>query len=290
MPKSMTGYGKGESRCPEGKLIVHLKTVNHRRLDVIIRAAQQFLPYEMNIRKMTQECLLRGRVEVYLEWEPNTSMERSWDLARARDYYEQLVNLRNTLEISEPLKMSDVMLGEVYFQTTDVNGTKDLDWWQLIESSLKVALASLSEMRAREGKRLYQDILERARQMEQFEAELESLRQPTKESHRQRILKRIAEFNGQLDESRLMMEIAIMVEKSDYTEELVRLKSHREELCCVESKPHDSVGRRLEFISQEIKREINTIGSKALSPELSRLVVDYKDELEKIREQLQNIE
>ncbi len=291
MPNSMTGYGKGEAANSEGKLIIHIRSLNHRALDIIIRSTQQFLPYEVRIKRMIQERLARGRLEVFLNWEENVDSSLLWDLEQAKLYHQNLKKLQDLLELDGKISLHDILHGEKNFHKNGHNGHShvDYDWWELIGPALHDALESLVETRKREGDRLYQDILDRLEIMKITKEKLADLRQPTKTIYRKRISERIAEFNGELDETRLALEIALLIEKSDYTEELIRLNSHHEEIGNLKT-GEGSIGKRLDFISQELKREINTIGSKALSPELSRLVIDYKDELEKIREQVQNIE
>jgi uncharacterized protein (TIGR00255 family) len=293
MVSSMTGFGQAEN-ATEGltRFKVEIRSVNHRYLDIAIRMPRNIQFLEEKVRRAVQRSLSRGRVEVFITLQESESENVSVIVNRSLTtaYIKALHEMREVCSLQEPpdlgliCRLPDVM--RVEKQETDLEET-----WNQLEPVLNKALGSLVEQRRSEGENLVADIVKRLDAVAGLAAEVET-RSPivVEEYHRkleERLQAYLADF--EIDQARIMTEAAVFADRSSINEELVRLRSHlsayRQALC--EEVP---VGRKLDFITQELLREINTIGSKANDYDLTRLVVDMKTELEKIREQVQNIE
>ncbi len=292
MVNSMTGYGRGEAEGAGKQITVEVKSVNHRFLEAVVRLPRQYSPLEEKIKRVVQDKVSRGRVEVYLNFAESGEKKRfvkvDKDLALAYD--KTLEDLARTLDISYSrdlyrlVSLPDVMSVE--------DTQEDLEEiWSVCNQALQQALNSFIAMRRQEGCRLREDLIHRINKIAQCIKELET-RQPTvvteyQEKLRQRIGELLAEVP--LDENRLANEVALFADRVSITEEVVRIKSHLDQF--KDSLDlHEPVGRKLDFLVQELNREINTTGSKANDLEIARTVVEVKSELEKIREQVQNLE
>lgn len=286
----MTGYGAAEIALASHTLRVELRSVNHRHLDVRVR-----LPAELGDLGNVVEDVLRarcgrGRVEAHAQWRGSVSGGPELDLDRARAAYRMLLKLRDELTPGEPLPLTAL------FSVPGVFATRS---WQReeVESSLRraaeQAVDELLAMRAREGAALSADLRARLGFVRTQVATIEALRPQVVEGAQKRLAKRVEKLlDGSaiaLDPARLAQEVAWFAEKSDVAEELTRLTSHLDEFERTLVDPSDSIGRKLDFVVQEIGRELNTLGAKANDAETSRRVVDMKAELERIREQVQNI-
>jgi len=288
----MTGFGRGQVNEAGYQVNCEIKGVNHRYFDPFIRISRRYSSLEEPIKEELRKYISRGRLEININIEKTGETKRNIkvdkDLAIA--YYNYLKELAENLNISQDIRIIDVFRLPEVLSLEDEE--EDLDTvWAVLKQTIAQAMESLVEMRIKEGENLAQDIKGR-NQFILGKVEILEARSPevTRE-HGERMRSRIAEFIGQdgIDEQRLLQEIAIFADKSNVTEEIVRLKSHTkhlEELMQLQ----DSIGRKADFLVQEMFREINTIASKANDLEMNRIVVDVKAELEKIREQLQNIE
>jgi uncharacterized protein (TIGR00255 family) len=291
MIKSMTGYGKGTSSSELGEISIELKTVNHRFRDISARLPVGLSSFESTIKKDIESVVSRGKIDAFIGFE-SAGEEKTFEvnLPIARGYHLALTNLQKELSLKGDLSISQVA------SVRDVIKAKDLEVDQallkeLILTALKQALTSLDEMRRAEGSSLSVDIKNRLSAIRNISKRVEEKQPELADHYMAKLKKRINELTGEinLDETRLIQEVATMADKSDVTEETVRLDSHIkqfEELLDTEV----PVGRKLDFLIQEMNREVNTIGSKSGDSELSRCVVDMKAEIERIREQVQNVE
>ena len=292
MIKSMTGYGRAEETVEGCTITVELRSVNNRYLDCNVRIPRLYLFAEEAIKSRVQGTISRGKVDVFVTLD-HTGAEKvqvSVNRAAADGYYTALKELAGAYGLADDISVSllsrfpDVLLAEKAEE--DVEQTaKD------ICSVLDRALADFDQMRSREGERLKADISARAAAIEEKVALVEERSPQTVAEYREKLEARMNEVlaNTQLDPARILTEAAIFADKVAVDEETVRLRSHIDQLRSMLDKG-GATGRRLDFLIQEFNREANTIGSKCSDLEISRLVVDIKADIEKIREQVQNIE
>ncbi|HEX3031758.1 MAG TPA: YicC/YloC family endoribonuclease [Bacillota bacterium] len=292
MTQSMTGYGRGEQTGAGKRFSVEIKSVNHRYGEVVIRQPRQLAPLEDGARKLLLERVSRGRLDVFvsLEEDGEASKVVKVDKGLALAYYnalkelEELVGSGVTMDYRSIPKFPEVVRVEV--------AEDDLDQlWAVYKSALEQAIGQLITMRGVEGAKLREDLLGRAAQIEAWAGEIAERAPLVVDAYREKLLQRI---HNQLpditiDETRLATEVAMFADRCSITEELVRLNSHLDQLrkSLALTEP---VGRKLDFLVQEMNREVNTIGSKANDLAITNIVVNLKSEIEKIREQIQNIE
>ncbi len=292
MVKSMTGFGRGEDSNEHLKVTLEMKSVNHRYCEIVLRMPRSMNALEDRIRRAIQQEITRGRVDVYINMEllgenkPRVRIEEelAGDYLRAAREIKSKLMLEGILTVSELMHLPGVVVLEE--PESDVE-----QWWPVVEGALMKAMRGLLLMRETEGNRLYADIIERARHIEKMVKEIEKRAPLVVEEYRERLGNRVKELlePGIADPSRLETEIVLFAERASITEEIVRLHSHLAQLCgCMESEV--PVGRKLDFLLQEMNREINTIASKSGDLAINTTVVEIKSELEKIREQVQNIE
>jgi uncharacterized protein (TIGR00255 family) len=293
MLSSMTGFGQGEARG-EGKIVkVEMRTLNSRFLDITVRLPRPYLALEERVRGEIKNRLARGHVDVFISISEENPQNQliSVDKGRAIAYYTALKELAQILAIPEDITAFQIL------SLPDVLVINEPQWseetfWPVVREALEKALEKLISMRLSEGARLQRDVEERVRALKGY---LEAICQRAPlipKEYAVRLRERIAELTSEgvcLDPGRLEAEVALWAERCDIQEEITRLRSHLEELerSLKEAGP---VGRRIEFILQEMFREINTLGAKANDLEVSRQVIAFKTELEKIREQVQNVE
>jgi uncharacterized protein (TIGR00255 family) len=281
-PQSMTGYGRGTS----GNFKVEVRSSNHKNIDININIPYYLFSYEPEIKKIVKKKFHRGRLEVFIPKQEMENIKLKVNKSLAREYYNALVSLKDELSLSDNVGIDMVASQRDVFlldeHEIDINGLYD---------AVAAALQELNRSRIEEGKNLIDDINERTGFIRESLADIEQKRADFSSSAREELSVRLKEFLGdiQIDETRLIQETAIMVEKTDITEEIVRIKSHLKNFTDV-LKSSDIVGKKLDFIIQELRREINTIGSKAQNYEIANQVVEVKHELEKIREQVQNLQ
>lgn len=290
--RSMTGFGRGEAGSELGRIVVEMKAVNHRFSEVVFRMPRQFAALEEPARKLVLNRVSRGRVDVFVSWEAAAKARGvKVDKELAIAYYNALMELggeigsKSELSLDTLARLPDVLKVEEGEVTAD-------DLWPTFEAATAAAVENLIAMREREGANLAQDLLARAGRIEEMGRNV-ALRAPlVVEEYRARLSKRLEELLGQsnvVDPQRLAQEVALFADRSDITEEIQRLSSHLSQFRAALA-GSDAVGRKLDFLVQEIGREINTIGSKANDVTITNYVVDGKSELEKVREQVQNIE
>ncbi|WP_251549098.1 YicC/YloC family endoribonuclease [Neobacillus muris] len=288
---SMTGFGRG--RAESGSFVVNLevKTVNHRFCEMNIRMPRQLSQIEDKIKKTLNQYIRRGRVEVYVSLEGEGAITRNLqvDWSLVEQYYQFINQAREKYGIDEPLSLKDLLsYSELIHIEESEAGNEELN--QLVLAAAKEAAISLKQMRQAEGEELKKDLLAIISQIETILTELESDAPLVVDIFKERLMKRMLEFtNGQLDETRLLTEAAVFSEKADISEEITRLKSHIGQFIQT-LEIQEPIGRKLDFLVQEMNREANTIGSKANHSAIAKKVVDIKSLLEKLKEQVQNIE
>lgn len=292
MSKSMTGYGRGEAQSLSKQFTVEIKSVNHRYLEVFIRQPRQYAMLEENIRRFVQKFIQRGRVDIFIKVEElgEQKPEIKVDKEIAVAYYESLKDLADNLQISPDINVFQLVSLPEVIKLEEVE--EDLEQvWQILQKALIQGLEQLVEMRKTEGESLKNDLLKRIDLLQKLSEQIYQRSPLVVEEYRQKLQNRIKELltDYELDEQRLNQEIVYFADKSNITEEIIRLRSHFQQF--TKSMALDEpVGRKLDFLVQEMNREMNTIGSKANDMEIGQLVVEGKSELEKIREQVQNIE
>ena len=292
--KSMTGYGRGECAQDGFKITVELSSVNRKQAEVSVTLPRELELLEAQIRDAIHRLVARGRVNARVALhtaENKLSARQHINEPLAKAYAAELARLAKKLKLSGEITLDQVLRAPGVFQTDEeLAGTEDL--WPAVEKALHQALAALVKMREREGAHLAKDLTSRIGGMRSAVDKIQKQAPTTAENYRQNLLERIKSAgieNIAPDDERLLKEIVLFADRSDISEELTRLQSHFQQYeDCRKSK--EPVGRTLDFLAQEMNREINTIGSKANDSLISHAVVSLKTELEKFREQAQNVE
>ena len=271
---------------------VEVKSVNSRYLELNLRVPKDFMAIEDKIRQIIKSKLKRGKVDLYLSYDVTSpdlqELSLNKDLAKA--YYRDMEDLRNMLEIDEKITLRDIVLLEGVLKKSSTNET-DKELLSQVLKTVEEAVENLDEMRKVEGENLKIDLENKIVNVEEFVGEIKTLAPKVIEENEKKFTENIYERlkEEDLDLPRLTTELAIMADKLSIDEEITRLSSHISQFNGI-IKDKDSVGRKLDFLLQEFNREANTIGSKTTSSEILKLVVSLKSEIEKIREQIQNIE
>lgn len=288
---SMTGYGKGVCAEEGVELTAEVKSVNNRYLDLAIKSPRIFLAQEERIRAIAREHISRGHVDIFISYTDKREKEKSYyvDLSVARAYQQAAEQLKAAL----PGVADDTTLS-FYLRLPDVVRTEepsaaDEVLEKLLERALHEAFSSLSAMREKEGERLKGDLLSRMQVIERLTEAIAARAPHVAEEYRKKLTERIEEYlAGKVDEARILTEAAVFADKCSIDEELTRLRSHIKafrEICALAQ-----VGRKLDFLVQEFNRECNTICSKSSDKEITANALQMKNEIEKVREQIQNLE
>ena len=291
MIKSMTGYGKGSLSENLRNYQIEIKTVNHRYLDISVKMPRALSYLEEEVKKIISEKIKRGKIEVFITFENNSTegKEIKINTEIAKIYIDELKKLADQENISSNIEVTEI---SKYPDVLSIQNTQDDE--QIKEELLKatnLAVEKLVEMRQIEGNKLAEDIMKRIQYIKQKIEKISTLSTGLIEEYVVKLETRIKEIlkNQEIDESRLAQEVVIYADKCSIEEEVTRLKSHKsqfEKLLYSE----EAIGKKLDFIIQEMNRETNTIGSKANNLEITNGVIDIKTEIENIREQVQNIE
>lgn len=292
MIRSMTGYGRSVTATEKGDVVVEVKSTNHRFCDLSLKLPQRCFPLENDIKKLVLSRIARGRIDlsVQLDCKEAESARLELNLPLAQQYLVLLKDLREMLQLSGEITLDHLLTQKEIIVSPTTNHNSGCDW-EMLKGPLSSALDELVKMRETEGLQLKEDFLSRLHQIESRLDRIRSLSGSTFNDYQTSLREKIRTLcrDIEIDETRLAQEVAYLVEKSDIAEELVRVMSHvlqfRQWL-----ETEDAVGRKLEFLVQEIHREVNTISSKAGNAEICLKVVEIKNELERIREQVQNIE
>ena len=292
MPKSMTGYGKNVYTDDTCKIVVEIKSVNSRYLEFINKIPRSLNYFEDSIRKVINEKVKRGRVETFIHFDAY-----SQDTACSMDekmvvYYknhfediEKKTGIKNDMEMSAYINLPNILTK---------NDNIDDNLQEKIICTLKGAVDNLNIMRESEGSKIAKDLKNRANSLKDLTTKLEAYTQDIEKTVFEKLQKKITELLSQVgleaDNSKIIEQAAFYADKMNVTEEIVRLYSHIEQLDEFLSQDSVEIGKKIDFLLQEMNREINTVGSKSQKSEIISLVVDIKSEIEKIREQIQNIE
>lgn len=291
MFKSMTGYGKGEAAGELGRCIVEVKTVNNRYGEVSVKMPRSFLGYEHEVRKAVGGRVKRGKADLFVQWEPALAevVVPPVNHAVARGYKQAFEALAHDLHVSAEIPLALIVSQRNVLQESVSEEQSDL--LPLVLQAVERALDNLDQMRRREGEALRTDLAERRQELAGLVAQVRSRAPQVVAEYHLKLQQRLDKLLGgaELDPQRLAQEVALLADRCDITEELVRLESHFSQFDeTLDLK--EPVGRKLDFLMQEFNREVNTIGSKANDAVVTSLVVRMKAELEKMREQVQNIE
>ena len=292
LAKSMTGYGKCESVTEEKQIVVEIKSVNNRYLDVNVKCPRFMMFAEEKIKALVGKYTTRGKIDVFISVvsKKETGKKITVDTELVKAYVSAFksaceeTGLAYDLSASRFLNNSDVV--KVEFEQLS-----DEEIWEEFEPVICGCLENYNDMRAVEGERLKEDILVKTEKILANVLEIERIVPENIESYKEKLYAKVLEAveNAEVDESRILAEVAIYIDKIGVDEEIVRLKSHIETMRNV-LEDKGSIGKKLDFIIQEMNRETNTIGSKANDLKITNFVIENKNEIEKIREQIQNIE
>lgn len=291
MIKSMTGYGKGEASSEKGSFTVEVKTVNNRYGEVSLKIPRSFMACEHELRKVVAARVKRGKADLFVQWEPAVDVVQIpvVNLPAAQGYMLAFSELANELKLSANIPLELILSQKNVLQEQAKDSEDDLLPQLLV--AVNNALDALDQMRIREGEALQNDLMARRTHLAEL---LDQVRQHAPlivEEYQQKLQQRLEKLldGVELDPQRLAQEVAILADKADVTEELVRLESHFVQFDDT-LQLKEPMGRKLDFLMQELNREVNTIGSKANDATVAAIVVQMKAELEKMREQIQNLE
>jgi uncharacterized protein (TIGR00255 family) len=292
--KSMTGYGRGDSSQDGFKITVELSSVNRKQSEISVALPRELEMLEAQIRDLINRHIARGRLNARVSCHAaadNASARMHLNVPLAKAYARELTKLSKQLKLPGPVTLDHLVRAPGVFQTDEQLAIEE-DFWPAVGKALKKAMAGLLTMREREGAHLEQDLNRRITLMRTATSRIEKQVPAVTERYRQQLIERIKGAGLQapgVEDERLLKEVVYFADRSDISEELTRLQSHFKQfdVCRKSAEP---VGRMLDFLAQEMNREINTIGSKANDSVISREVVTLKAELEKFREQAQNVE
>ena len=297
MLKSMTAFGRARAVSASGAkdITAEIKSVNSRFLDCTVRLPRAYSFLEEKIKTyLTERGIVRGKIEVYIGIDvlEQDGMEIALDGALAQSYLTALYALRDRFGLRDDISVMSVAANRDLFLVKKPDDDMERDW-EDIRAVLSAAIDSFLAAREREGENLKTDILAKAHKIKACAAQVKTLSEADIDGYKTKLDTRIHQllenYTIQIDEQRILTEVAIFADRAAIDEELVRLNSHFSALSEILDSP-EPAGRKLDFLLQEMNRETNTIGSKANNAAIARLVVDMKSELEKIREQIQNIE
>jgi len=289
---SMTGFGSGKSKSSYGSVTAEIKTVNHKFLEISYKLPNGLSFLEDNVKEVLQQKIKRGKVYFNLIYEGKSPHGESLylDLALAKQYYKKVLELKKAFDLDEPVALKDLVTfpGVINYRVTQGEVSK---LWPLVEKAIKQALSRLVLDRAREGKHLAMDLKKRLGKIHAHMSVIKTKSSANVKSYKKKLEQRIQEISGiqPINNDRLEMEVALYAKNSDISEELTRMESH-----CINVqrilKESGEAGKKLDFVAQELHREINTIGSKSSDYTIAKSVIEIKSEVEKIREQVKNIE
>lgn len=292
MMKSMTGFGRSEVQDEQYRFTVEMKSVNHRYLDFNFKIPKKLSLFESAVRSVLKEYMQRGKVDVFITYENYTQSRISLKYNRdiARQYLDYLQEMERDFSIENDITVSGLSRYPEVF-TMEEQPADEEELWGILEQALRNAAKAFTSSREKEGADLKNDLLEKLEGMQEKVAAIEVRSPEIMKEYREKLEKKLGELleDNQIEESRIAAEVILFADKICTDEETVRLKSHIDNMRHVLS-DGDGIGRKLDFIAQEMNREANTILSKANDLETSNIAIDLKTEIEKVREQIQNIE
>lgn len=292
MVKSMTGFGRSSAAFKNGKITVEIKTINHKFSDLTLRLPASVAAFEEKIKEVLQKSIMRGKVSLSLMCEGKFLKEEHFALNReaAKTYYKELVKLKKFLDLSGEITIKELLLlpGVLSYEAGDGDLSKI---WPAVKAAVEGAMKSLIIDRAKEGKALSADLFARVKKIRKLLEFIRSRAHLNIDEYKRRFETRVKALTGgrNIDMGRLEMEVAIFAKNCDISEEITRLENHLDNFGKTISAGGE-VGKKLDFIAQELHREINTIGSKASDFKIAKNVIEIKSEIEKIREQAKNLE
>lgn len=290
----MTGFGQAKTTVADFTVYMDVKSVNHRYSEVNIRMPKEWMPFEESLRKATMEYVNRGRIDVFVTVERQVSASKRFDIdwTLADSYLRSAKELQDRYDFKDSLTLQNLLQMPGLIVQREERIEPDASIEQAFVACLKEAFSSLISMRSREGEFLSRDLSERLHRLQMLHHDL-LLQAPTVATdYAAKLRQRVQEMTGggaSYDEARLATEIALFADRCSIDEELTRLGSHYEQFGAL-LQTQEPIGRKLDFLIQEMNREVNTIGSKANDAGVAAKVIDMKAELEKMREQIQNIE
>ncbi len=292
MLKSMTGYGRGEVLADGRHVVFEIKSVNHKFFECNARLPRGCIFAEDKLKALIQSKVSRGKIDVFLQVETveDSGSEVLINHSLAEAYVRALRELKERYVLPDDVSLSLLARYPDLLSVQKVPEDEEAVW-AAICAAAEPALASFLKMREAEGARLHRDIIEKADRLERLVGEVEKITPETVNEYRERLQAKLEELLGtnRFDEQRVLTEVALLADKVAVDEETVRLRSHMHQLRQLVSS-EEPVGRKIDFLVQEMNREANTIGSKSQNSKIAYLVVDMKAEIEKIREQIQNVE
>lgn len=292
MALSMTGYGRNQTTINERDILVEVKSVNHRYLETNVKVPRTYSYLEDKVKKLTNDYVNRGKVEIFVSINSinsqNVQVNINNDLALS--YINALRDTSMKLGLNDDIKTSTLLRFHDIFHLTTITEDEDVIWND-VKFIVINAMQSFVDMRKIEGDKMVEDIESRLATIQDYISQIETLSPDTISDYKKRLTSKLEEVlaNKDIDENRVLTEVSIFAEKIAVDEETVRLKSHLKQLAIL-LKEENPIGRKLDFLIQEVNREVNTIGSKSQDVAITSIVVDLKAEIEKIREQIQNIE
>ncbi len=288
---SMTGFGRSQRESDSFSISVEVKTVNHRFSEYYIRMPRHFNKIEDKIKKKLNTYLHRGRIEVYVTIDGgaivNRSVQVDWPLLES--YVQSVTQIQQKYGLEKDLSLHDLLNREdiIHIEEEEI-GNEEID--SILLEAIEEAVISVKQMRELEGAALEKDLSINLHRLQEKVLDLKTMAPAVIEMYQDRLTKRIQEFvSGQIEENRILTEVAIFADKADINEELTRLESHIKQFESILTHL-EPIGRKLDFLIQEMNREVNTIGSKANDSSIAKEVIEMKSILEKMKEQVQNIE
>jgi uncharacterized protein (TIGR00255 family) len=292
MIRSMTGFGRAQAKFRNGKITAEIKTVNHKFLDLSFKLSDPIMPFEDKIKEVLHKSVKRGKINLNVSYDGTISRDVRVEINDkvAKNYYNAMSQLKKKLGLKDEITIKDLVTlpGVINYSVAE----KELsEIWPAVKKALEDAVKKLIRDREKEGRALHSDLAGRAKNINKMVSVIKASTHLNIEEYRKKFADKIKDLtNGrEVDMGRLEMEVAIYAKNSDISEEITRLKNHLVNFKATISESGD-VGKKLDFIAQELHREINTIGSKAGDFRIAKNVIEIKSEVEKIREQVKNLE
>ncbi len=288
----MTGYGRSEGDTQLGKVLVESRSVNHRYIDINLRLPKRLVSFENRVKEIIRSQVSRGRVDVFIKLDSveGERVQLQVDSHLAEQYVDALLTLKEKFQLKGEITLELLAGAKDLISLREEMGEVDPFWPEIVRI-LKDSLKEMDRMKCSEGEALAKDIQMRLERIDRQLEEIETQSSSSMETTHRRLREKVQSLLGgmEVDSNRLYQEIALLAERTDVSEEIVRAKSHLRQFSQL-LEANEPVGRKMDFLLQEIYREVNTVSSKANDAQISRKVVEIKGELEKIREQVQNIE
>ena len=293
MIRSMTGFGHGEvSNDKNQKVTVEMKSVNHRYCDISLKLPKKLAMFEANIRNIMKEYASRGKIDIYVSYEDlsETAVSLHYNQAMAEEYMQVFKKMQEDFNIETKITAEALAKYPEVVTIEEVQQDEEV-WWELLEAALRQAAEKFVETRTIEGANLKRDLLGKLDQMAADVAFIEERSPQIIAEYRSKLEEKVKEFleDSTIEENRIAAEVTLYADKIAVDEEIVRLQSHISSMTDV-LESDESIGRKLDFMAQEMNREANTILSKANDLEISDTGINLKTDIEKVREQIQNIE